>query len=184
MVTLGNMNYNNYPSLGVDAKIKIIQDALSNHLGFVEVDFYGRAQKTMSKDLKSLVPEFYYDFPKKKEIYYDGKIAPGGNVFFIDSDSHISKNGNQFVAKIKIVFMLNLEKIYQDKTYRADTEVQHHCLKLVKKISALGSDIELEKGIVNVFKGFDITNIKLNDMQPYHIFSINGNLSYTFNCNH
>lgn len=178
------MNYNIYPPSGIDTKIKIIQNALSTHLGFDGVDFYGRVQKTLSKDLKSIVPEFYFDFPKKREVFYDSKNAPGGNVFFIDADNHTSKNGNQFSSKVKIVFMLNLEIIFENKAYRADTEVQEHCLKLVKKIGALSSDLELEKGLENVLKGFDTKNIKLNDMQPYHIFSINGILNYTFNCNH
>lgn len=178
------MNYNNYPTSGIDAKIKMIQDALHGHLGFQGVDFYGRVQKTLSKDLKSIVPEFYFDFPKKREVFYDSINAPGGNVFFIDADNHTSTNGSQFTAKVKIVFMLNLDKIFeQSKNYRADSEVQEHCLKLVKKIRGLSSNIELEKGLDNVLKGFDTKNVKLNDIQPYHIFSINGDLNYSFNCN-
>lgn len=177
-------NYNTYPSIGIDKKIKIIQNALSSNLGFDNVDFFGRVQKSLNKDLKTFVPEFFTDFPVKKEVFYNDKKAPGGNVFFIDSDNHKELKGGLFQSEIKIVFMFNLEKLYQDKSYRADSEVQAHCLKLVKKIGALDGTLTIEKGIESVLKGFDISGIKLKDMQPFHTFSINGNLNYSFNCNH
>jgi len=176
------MNYNNYPSKGIDHKIKLIQNALELHLGFVGVDFYGRVQKVLAKDGKSFVPEVHISNKERKEVFYDDRNAPGGNVFFIDEDQHTSKNGVQFTAKVKIVFMLNLDKLFLNTTYRADSEVQDKCVKLVEKIKAL--DITgLEKGLKNVFKDFDINKIKLNDLQPYHTFSITGELKYTFNNN-
>lgn len=176
------MNYNNYPSKGIDHKIKLIQNALELHLGFVGVDFYGRVQKVLAKDGKSFVPEVHISNKERKEVFYDDAKAPGGNVFFIDEDQHTSKNGVQFTAKVKIVFMLNLDKLFLNTTYRADSEVQDKCIKLVEKIKAL--DITgLEKGLKNVFKDFEINKIKLNDLQPYHTFSINGDLKYTFNNN-
>lgn len=182
-------NFNTYPAIGIDNKILIIQNALNSHLGFTNVDFFGRVQKIVSKDLKSYTPEFYAEWPKRKEVYYDSKKAPGGNVFFIESESHSLKN-NQSEAVIKVVFMLNLEKLsvdgsnfLQGKDYWPDSEIQEKCFRLLKRIGAF-EITGIEKGIENVFKGFDISKIKLNGMQPYHCFSINGILKYTFNCNH
>lgn len=176
------MNYNNYPAKGIDHKIMLIQNALELHLGFVGVDFYGRVQKVLAKDGKSFIPEVHISSKERKEVFYDDRNAPGGNVFFIDDDQHTSKNGVMFTAKVKIVFMLNLEKLFSATAYRADSEVQDKCIKLVEKIKAL--DITgLEKGLKNVFKDFDIDKIKLNDLQPYHTFSITGELKYTFNNN-
>ncbi|RKS00418.1 hypothetical protein [Flavobacterium sp. 102] len=176
-------NYNSYPGIGVDSKILITQNVLSSKLGFSNVDFYGRVQKVISKDLKSFTPEFYAEWPKRKEVYYDSKKAPGGNVFFIVSDEDTTKDGVLFEAKVKVVFMLNLEKLISGKTYWPDAEIQETCLKLLKRIGTI-DPTGIERGIENVFKGFDITNIRLNGIQPYHTFSINGILKYTFNCNH
>jgi hypothetical protein len=182
------MNYNNYPSIGIDHKIKIIQDALSIHLGFENVDFYGRVQKVLAKDGKSFIPEVHISNSERKEVYYDDKKAPGGNVFFIDSDEHTSKDGKLFISKVKIVFMLNLNRIFKSgdefvkENYRSDVEVQDICVKLVSKIRAL-EITGVEKGLKNVLKDFNIEQIKLNDLQPYHTFSINGDLKYQFNCN-
>jgi len=176
------MNYNNYPSKGIDHKIKLIQNALHLHLGFVGVDFYGRVQKVLAKDGKSFVPEVHISSKERKGVFYDDRNAPGGNVFFIDDDQHTSKNGVQFTAKVKIVFMLNLDKLFSATTYRADSEVQDKCIKLVEKIKALEVS-GIEKGLKNVLKDFNFDNIKLNDTQPYHTFSITGDLKYSFNNN-
>lgn len=176
------MNYNNYPSKGIDHKIKLIQNALHLHLGFTGVDFYGRVQKVLAKDGKSFVPEVHISNKERKGVFYDDRNAPGGNVFFVDDDNHTSKEGKLFTAKVKIVFMLNLNKCFANTTYRADSEVQDICVKLVEKIKAL-EVTGIEKGLKNVLKDFNIENIKLNDLQPYHTFSINGDLKYTFNSN-
>lgn len=176
------MNYNDYPSKGIDHKIKLIQNALELHLGFTGVDFYGRVQKALAKDGKSFTPEVHVSNKERKGVFYDDRNAPGGNVFFIDDDNHTSKDGKLFTAKVKIVFMLNLNKLFPNATYRADSEVQDICVKLVEKIKAL-EVTGIEKGLKNVFKDFNIENIKLNDLQPYHTFSITGDLKYTFNCN-
>jgi len=155
---------------------------LDLHLGFAGVDFYGRARKVLAKDGKTFVPEVYISIKERKEVFYNDQKAPGGNVFFIEEDQHTSKDGKLFTAKVKIVFMLNLNKLFPGKPFKADSEVQDICVKLVEKIKAL--DITgLEKGLKNVLKDFNIEQIKLNDLQPYHTFSVNGELKYTFNCN-
>jgi hypothetical protein len=176
------MNYNNYPAKGIDHKIQLIQNALNLHLGFVGVDFYGRVQKVLAKDGKTFVPEVHISNSERKEVYYDDRKAPGGNVFFIEDDNHSSKDGKLFTAKVKIVFMLNLNKIFPEAIYRADSEVQDICVKLISKIRAL-EITGVEKGLKNVLKDFNIEQIQLNDLQPYHTFSINGDLKYTFNIN-
>lgn len=175
------MNYNNYPAIGIDAKFLNLQNILNDKLGFANVDFYGRVQKVISKDQKLFTPEVHTSISKRKEVYYDGKKAKGGNVFFIDADKHTTRDGKLFEVEVKIVFMLNLEELFQDRTYRADSEVQDLCYKLIQKTRII--DITaIEKGIDNVLKGFNTSGIKMNDQQPYHTFSINGKLTYLFNC--
>lgn len=180
MVVMGN--FNTYSDFGIDSKIKMIQNALFNHLGFEKVNFYGRIQKTLNTDLKTTIPCVYTTKTELKEVYYDDLNAPCGNVFFIEEeDKHSTKNGLVFNAKIKIVFMLNLQELYPDSTTRNDAEVQEYCLKLVRRLKLI--DIEsLEKGLNNVLKGFDTRNIQKHDIQPYHIFSINGTISYYSSC--
>jgi len=171
------MNYNNYPNIGIDNKIKIMQDVLFQHLGFTNVDFYGRVQKVISKDGKGLTPEVYISNTERKEVLYDDRNAPGGNVFFVDNDEHTSSDGKRFFAKVKVVFMLNLNKVAAIKPYRADSEIQDKAISLLKQLKAI-EITSIEKGIENVLSDFDTERIKKNDLQPYHTFSINGNLYY------
>ena len=173
-------NYNTYPTKGIDFKIKLAQDALSNYLGIDNIDFYGRVQKTLSKNLKTFIPEVYYDFPQKKEVYYDDKAAKNGNVFFIVEEKAQSKNANLFTAKVKIVFMLDLKNIYPDKDYFADSEIQEYCYTIIKKVNCFSSknEIEFERGVDVVLKGFDTSGIKLSDTAPKIVFSFNGLMSY------
>ena len=175
------MNYNNYPAIGIDNKIQIIQNVLSDHLGLSNVDFYGRVLKTLNKDGKSFVPEVHISNAERKEVYYDDKNAPGGNVFFIDSEEHKTKDGVQYTAQVKIVFMLNLNAIFPNVNYRADTEIQEQVVKLINKLRTLNIT-GIEKGLSNVLKGFSIEGIKKSDLQPYHTFAVLGDLNYTFNC--
>lgn len=174
------MNYNNYPAKGIDHKIQIIQNVLSYSLGFNDVDFYGRVLKGLDKDGNSLVPEVMISSKESKEVYYNDQKAKGGNVFFVDSYEHTSKDGKLFTAKVKIVFMLNLNKI--KSTTLTDSEAQDICIKLIQRTKSL-EITGIEKGLKNVFKDFNTSNIKLNDTRPFHVFSINGELKYIFNCN-
>lgn len=171
------MNYNNYPAIGIDNKIKIMQDVLFQYLGFTNVDFYGRVQKVIAKDGKGLTPEVYVSNTERKEVFYDDRNAIGGNVFFIDNDEHTTTDGKRFAAKVKVVFMLNLNKVAAVKPYRADSEIQQKAIDLLKKLKAI-EITSIEKGIDNVLSEFNIEQIKKNDLQPYHTFSINGDLYY------
>jgi hypothetical protein len=181
MAILGNMaNYNNYPAKAIDHKILIIQNALSSSLGFQNIDFYGRVLKGLDKDGNSLVPEVMISGTESKEVYYNDQKAKGGNVFFVDSNEHTTKDGKLFTAKVKIVFMLNLSMI--QSTEITDSEAQDICIKLIQRIKAL-EITGIETGLKNVLKDFNIQNIKLNDTRPFHTFSINGELKYIFNCN-
>lgn len=171
------MNYNSYPNIGIDNKIKIMQDVLFQHLGFANVDFYGRVQKVISKDEKGFIPQVYVSNTERKEVLYDDRNAPGGNVFFVDNDEHPTTDGKRFIAKVKVVFMLNLNKVASVKNYRADSEIQNTAVELLKQLKAI-EITSIEKGIKNVLSEFNTEKIKKSDLQPYHTFSINGNLYY------
>jgi hypothetical protein len=176
------MNYNDYPSKGINHKIKIIQNVLEKHLGFIEVDFYGKVEKIPSKDGKSFIPAVYISSKELKDVFYDDRKAPGGNIFFIEEDVNPTKEGLLFTSKVKIVFMLNIDKLFSGTAYKSNSEVHDNCVKLIQKTKAF--EIKgLEKGLKNVFKEFNIEKMNFKDSHPYHTFSINGEIKYSFNNN-
>ena len=73
--------------------------------------------------------------------------------------------------------MLNLNKVTSVKNYRADSEIQQKAIELLTKLKAI-EITSIEKGIENVLSEFNTERIQKNDLQPYHTFSINGNLYY------
>ncbi|GIZ08374.1 hypothetical protein [Flavobacterium sp. UMI-01] len=174
------MNYNNYPSIGIDHKIKILQNVLATSLGFNTVDFYGRTLRGIDKNGDSLSPEVMISSTESKEVYYDDAKAIGGNVFFIDANDHITKDGIMFTAKIKIVFMLNLNKIKSEPI--TDAQAHDIAVKQIQKTRSV-TITGLEKGLDNVLNDFNTENIKLQDTRPFHIFAVTADLNYTFNCN-
>jgi len=59
--------------------------------------------------------------------------------------------------------------------------IQDYCMKLIQKLKIM-QVTGIEKGIKNVLADFDTTKLVKNDLQPYHTFSVNGNMNYYFNC--
>jgi hypothetical protein len=77
--------------------------------------------------------------------------------------------------------MVDLKKLKPTIGHRADMEVEIEALKEVRK-HRMFDVTGFEKGIETVFNSFNTESIKLNDMQPYHVFAIIGKLKYKINC--
>lgn len=159
---------------GIDQKINIMQKSLHTKLEWKEIDVYGRVYRNPSD--KGYKPEAYINDREYKDVLTNDLKT--GTIFFIESETHSFISGYDFETDIKIVFMLDLEKISGNT--RNDVEIQNKALLEVRKHKFF-SISKIEKGIENIFKGFDVTNIKLNDMQPYHVFAIVGKLKYNIN---
>lgn len=178
MVKLGNMNYTIENPKGIDNAIQKIQSHLFSKLSWSEIDAYGRVFENPSKD-KGLTLEAYVSKNEYKDVFTnDSKTA---TFFFIEDNRHTTNEGIQFKNKIKVVFIINLKKAYPNLIHRADMEAEIEAVELLRT-RANFSMTEIEKGIGEVFKGFNTDRIKLSDMQPYHIFSINGDLTYQISC--
>jgi len=158
---------------GIDQKISIIQKSLFKILN--DIDVYGRVYRNPSDN--GFKPEVYVKDGEYKDVLTNDSNS--GSVFFIDSETHEFMNGYYFETDVKIVFMLDLEKINGNNN-RNDVEIQQNLLMTVIKHKFFSVE-KIEKGIDNIFKGFDTSNIKINDMQPYHVFAIAGKLKYSIN---
>lgn len=160
--------------LGIDTKIDIIQKSIFKTIG-ENVDVYGRVYRNPNKS--GVTAEVYVSGLEYKDVFTNDMKS--GSVFFIDSETHKFLGGNDFEAEIKIVFMLDLKK-FSGVDLRNDSEVQTKAVLELKKHRFFTID-KIEKGIPTVFKGFDTSTIKINDMQPYHVFAVVGKLKYNIN---
>lgn len=159
---------------GIDTKIDIIQNAVFKAFG-ENIDVYGRVYRNPNKN--GVAPEVYVSGLEYRDVFTND--LKSGSVFFIDSEIHKFLGGNDFESDIKVVFMLDLKKL-SGVELRNDSEVQTKAILELKKHRFFTIE-KIEKGIPTVFKGFDTSTIKINDMQPYHVFAVVGKLKYNIN---
>lgn len=172
------MNYTIENPKGIDFTIQKLQTHLFDKLNWGDIDVYGRVYKNPSEQ-KGLKLEAYIGNDEYRDVFTND--AKNANIFFVEDDVHTSKEGIRFVTKVKIVFMVNLKKIYPDITYRADSEAEMDAIKVIRNNSKFSFE-KMEKGIKESIGEYYTEGIKLNDMQPYHIFSITGEITYNISC--
>ena len=172
------MNHTITNPKGIDFPIQKLQTYLHDKLPWSDIEIYGRVFENPSKE-KGFTLEAYTSKNEYKDVFMNDKKS--AVIFFIEDKKHTTSEGIKFTNKLQIVFMVNLKKAYPSITHRADMESEIEAIELIRSRSNF-SMTEMEKGISSVFKGFNIDGIKLSDMQPYHVFSINGDLTYQISC--
>ncbi len=164
---------------GIDKKIQALQlklhTDLSSEWDTSLYDSYGRA----------------YSVPLEKGGYklelfnqivddetHHGSNEYSGDIYISDKKAALSffyvrdeeYEDHQYESIVDIVFFVNLSLLKASITHRADEEVREDVLELLKT-EPLGFRIKsLVVGIDNVFSGMDVSNIKYDNMQPYHVF--------------
>ena len=172
-------------TIGIDSVIQMIQLNLYNKLPNYwagSIDGYGRVYKNIDHNNDNSIPQW---FDSSKLEYVDVRYNDNVNCTFcfIDSDNHDSEDGEVFTSNVKCVFMVNLNKILPSYEERADAKAQMTVLNILQDLSSNGYTItKVEKGISNVFSGFDTKKILNSDIQPKHCFSVNIKLSYHLEC--
>lgn len=149
-----------------------IYDALLTQ--FPNMTGYGRVYRNESE--RGVIPEaFVEDTNDYKEVFLDSSLDLSFG--FIDNETHTSEDGVVYIAKIKVFFWVNISIL--SATERQDAEM-HRIVSVILKENGYPSDneTELEKGVDNVFKGFNVENLKSSDIHPFHLFSFNFNLPY------
>lgn len=172
------MNYTITNPKGIDTEIQKLQTYLFEKLNWGDIDVYGRVYRNQSKQ-KGVTLEAYIGNNEYKDVFTDD--TKNASIFFVEDDVHTTNEGILFKNKLKIVFIVNLEKASKNANHRTDMEVEIEVMKLIRNKQNFSIE-KLEKGIKSVLGEFNTDGIKLNDMHPYHVFSITGELSYYINC--
>jgi hypothetical protein len=172
------MNYTITNPKGIDFPIQKIQNYLFDKLNWGDIAVYGRVHKNPSGQ-KGILLEAYIGHNEYKDVFTDD--TKNATIFFVEDDVHNSKEGIRFTTKIKIVFMVNLSKTFPSILHRADMEAEMTAIEIIRKRSGFSFE-KLEKGIKQCLGEFYTEGIKLNDMHPYHTFSITGEITYQISC--
>lgn len=162
----------------LDTILQNLQTKMYNYLvtewGTSKIDAYGRVYKN-EYDGK-ILPEVYSVSKKGyKEVLYNNQSC----FFFIDDDNHpCDDEDHEFTTDVKICFMLNLDDL-KTSTERVDSDVKRDVIAFLSINDYQFRIKGYEKGIDNVFRGFDTDKIKENDTHPFHVFAINTKFSYS-----
>lgn len=134
---------------------------------------FGRVNRN-AKDNETPVPEWFNgtDFTP---VYYDDNFAV--NMFFTDDQTHESKDGFLFEAKVKVCFMMNLTKALPGYLHSPDEEAHKTVVGWLNQYTD-GQITAIADGVDAVFLGWDKRGIKFNDMHPYHTFCVKMNVPY------
>lgn len=171
------MNYLVQEAVGIDAQISKVQQEIYDGISYkwkFNIDGFGRVYKNPKNN--NLIPEAYIGNNEYVDVFLNDNI--NGHFFFLASDTHETSDEIVFTTDVKIVFILNLEKIYGN-TGRSDALAHKDAVEVVRKTGKGRYQIkELQTGISNIFSGFSTESIKLDDMHPFHCFSINVEFYY------
>ena len=173
---------------GIDVTIQKVQEDLYSYLssdwsGILNA--YGRVYKNIDHDAnqglvisREYIPEWYNASEDDYEdVYYDDNGS--ATMCFIVSDQDTTEDSIVYNTSVKVVFMVDLGKIYSCDSERLDSKAHRDAVEALRNISHAQYDITgIDKGIDTVYNGFDVSKIGFNDLQPLHCFSININLQY------
>lgn len=172
------MNYTYTNVKGIDVDIQEIQTYLYNQLNWGIINGFGRVFKNRNKTNKTLVPEAYIGVGEYKEVLTDDSV--NALFFFVDDDEHKSKEGYLFQTKINIIVIANLKKIFKNSQYREDNQCEDSLISLLQKKGI--QVLKIKKGLKAALSDFYSENISLSNMEPYHCFSLEFDLSYYLEC--
>lgn len=177
------MNHTITNPVGIDNEIQFSQTELFKGLNkWGSIDIYGRVRKnpiTSANGNVSYVPEAYVANGEYRDLYLNDEV--NATICFIENEDHNTDEFNvSFTSTVKCVVMLNLNKCYPNIAHRADSEAQLDVVKQLQK-NKMFTINGVEKGIQNIFQGFNIDKITTDDMHPYHIFAITGIMKYKIN---
>lgn len=173
------MNYTITNPKGIDQQIQFSQTDLFKGLKWENIDVYGRVRKNPIRSKNKTVtyfPEAYIGNNEYRDLYLNDAV--NATICFIENEDHDTDEfGVYFTADVKCVVMLNLKNCYPNIAHRADSEAQIDVIKQLEK-NKMFTINGVEKGIQNIFQGFNIDKITTDDMHPYHIFAIVGTMKY------
>lgn len=103
-------------------------------------------------------------------------------VFFFDLWDSVRHNNGSSLAKVDLIFMVNLSKIKPEIPYRADEETRMDVLRLCSTTRQSFVMKEFGSGIKYVLNRFDGLTAKdteqYRDVQPLHVFKVTFDLLY------
>lgn len=164
--------------VGLDREIDDFQVYAYAKLGFSDWACYPRVYAVPNRDQKGLIPAHFDSGIDYTEVFSDDRVNVS-SFFFRSSDVKRVDKGYQ--CDVAWIFQCDLPALFPLIQHRADEELA----SLVCQASndyAMESRFEYqstEYGINNVYREFDKTQVKLDDLSDRHVVRFNYKVYYT-----
>jgi len=161
--------------IGLDRRIDQVQKWVYNKLNWTNYESYHRVYKNPTND--GDYPELFLDGIDYQEVFYDDRFT-ATSFFMVDDDKRFDEI---YQVDVSLVYQVNLEELYPNILHRADEEVHrdvHTALNSLKSVDITG----ITTGIPRVYQSLGLRQVKLDDMQPKHVFKIDFTTTYEYNC--
>ncbi len=177
------------PITGIDIPIQKYQTVLYNALlakwpiSGNTFNMYGRAYRNQTPD--GYTPEIYKGNDEYADSYFDDTLY--GSAFWgVGESTKVSLSGD-ITANVFVIFMVDLSKIKPAAT-RNDEEARIDVERIAMARNNGFFLTGIITGIDQVFKDYSgykaVKGIKFRDMQPWHCFRLNFQVTYNiYDCN-
>ena len=167
--------------LGLDSEIDDFQTFIYPAVGFVDWECYPRIYQNPNS--RKMLPEYYKGNGEYIEVLYDDKYKVTS--FFLANEKRKLLEGGDIVEMIvSLIVQADIEKLFPAITHRADEELNN--LFLNQSSQYVGNRnfklIDIENGVENVYREFDTSRLKLEDMSNQYIVRFNYRVRFTPEC--
>lgn len=173
------MNHLSTNPIGIDKEINSLQTelyALSTGRWLGTINGYGRVYRNERQDGK-IVPQRHISQGDYEDVFFDDNTS--GNFFFLDNETHVTKDGLVYTAEVKIVFMVNLKSIFNDTVGRQDERCRRDAAEFLREICDERFSVKrIEKGVKAVFVNIDRSKLDIADHNPLHVFALVVDMPY------
>lgn len=168
--------------VGIDYPIQELQqlfiDELWPDIAADKKEFNHRVFKNERKDL--IIPEVFVKDREYREVKFNDKLTVLSwfDVDETQEDYIIGQN----TKTVGIFFAVNLNELYPTLSHRAIEESHKDAISIIQKRQRYFKrpyDV-VERELA--YGDFNITNLKKYNMQPWHVFRVNCECTYTVKC--
>lgn len=169
---------------GIDVKLQKFQRDLHTHLiakwgldaNSNDYTCYDRCYRNQKAN--GFIPEVYNQNGSYTDVVFNDNIKALSFFGLGNSIEYLMSNHSN-VASVHLIFCVDLKKLKGGVT-RPDEEVRQdvQLFAYLKKYSFIPTSIEI--GIDNVFTEYNALQVNYKDLQPFHCFRFNFDVTYPF----
>ena len=168
--------------IGLDVLIDNFQSFLFTALSpvFTAWESYPRVYINPRNDKR--IPEYAKDKNDYKEVFYDDNFSITS--FFVANETREINDGEIAEVDVALILQADIAKLFPLITHRADEELnnQVYAQSLNYVNSRQFKLISIENGVENVYREFDTSNVKLDDMSNQYVVRFNYRALYDPDC--